>query len=400
MVPAMPEVSLKPAKTRSLDRHHPWIFSGALSRMPPLEPGTIVDVLSSEGQFRARGFYNPKSQLAVRVLTWNQAEPIDTAFFRERIRRAWSQRQDLWDPSRTTALRVVMSDADGLPGLVADRYGDHLVVQFLTAGMERQRSIACDALTELFQPQSIYERSDDASRELEGLQKQSGLIYGKAPPDQGVLIQENGLLFQVSIREGHKTGHYCDQRNARAHVGALARGKQVLDAFCNTGGFTLSALKGGATHVTSIDSSKTALAQLQHNLDLNGLLGLENQESVPGDVFEVLRTLNRERRSYDMVVLDPPKFAHSARDVMKAARGYKDINLLAGRLLRPGGFLATFSCSGHISLDLLQKIVFGALNEAGRDGRILSYFCQAEDHPIRLTLPESLYLKGLLIQLD
>ena len=396
----MQSLVLKPGKSRVLQRRHPWVFSGALRELPEWPPGTVVDLVDERGQFLARGFYNRHSQIAFRVLTWDGREAIDAAFFARRIAAAWERRKAWWQPPETTAVRAIMSDADGLPGLIVDRYEGFLVVQLLTAGMEHQRESITQGLVLTHAPLGIYERSDDAARKLEGLSMRAGLWLGEEPPAAGIAVKENGTTFLVDARVGHKTGHYCDQRVNRALVAAHAKGRTVVDAFCNSGGFTLQALRHGAAHVTSIDSSQPALAQLGRHLECNGLADATRQTLVCGDVFTVLRELAAAERRFGMIVLDPPKFAATAAQVERAARGYKDINLLAAKCLEPGGILATFSCSGHISADLFQKIVFGALSDARRDGWILEYMVQAPDHLVRMTLPESMYLKGLLIRME
>ena len=396
---ALPSLVLKPGREKPVRQRHPWIFSGAVASLPKgLPAGSIVDVRSSDGRFLARGYANPNSKLVARLLTWDEAEAIDLDFWRRRLTTASARRAPLLaDTAKQTAARLVMAEADQLPGLIIDRYGDYLVVQALTAGMDAQLPHLVTALSELHSPRGIMERSDDATRDLEGLPKVARLLAGEEPPATGVAIRENGLSYRVDLMGGHKTGFYLDQRLNHALVGAMARDMRVLDAFSYTGGFTLPALAGGAQHVLSLDASAPALSRLRENVATNALdPDGQRSEILAGDAFQTLRELERSGRQFDLIILDPPKFAHNAGQVAKAARGYKDINLLATRMLAPGGILATFSCSGHISADLFQKIVFGAVLDAGRELQILRTLTQADDHPVLLSFPESFYLKGLL----
>ena len=295
----------------------------------------------------------------------------------------------------TTAQRLVYAESDGVPGLVVDRYGDWLAVQFLTLGVEARREMLLGLLAELTAPRGIVERSDASVRRQEGLALRSGLAWGEAPPAD-LAIREHGLRFGVDLLGGQKTGFYVDQRENRRIVGAYAQGRRVLNAFSFTGAFGVHALAGGAQHVTNLDSSYDALVGAEATLRLNGFDPDSQAESICGDVFQVLRTFRDEGRQFDLVILDPPKFARSKAELDGALRGYKDINLLGLRLLAPGGILATFSCSGLVTPDLFQKVVFGASVDAGRDAQILAKLSQGPDHPILLSFPEGEYLKGLL----
>jgi len=300
-------------------------------------------------------------------------------------------------PSETSdAMRLVHAEADGLPGLIADRYADTLVVQILSAGCERWRKILTEILSDTSGCARIYERSDTHARELEGLAPRTGTVFGP-PLDAPVRIVEHGIQYEVDLVAGQKTGFYLDQRDNRRRIGALAKGREVLNGFCYTGGFSLSALAGGARSVVSIDSSAPALALAKRNLARNGL-DAHKAEWLEADVFGALRGLQRENRQFDLIVLDPPKFAPTPKDAAGAARGYKDVNLNALRLLRPGGLLATFSCSGGISPDLFQKIVAGAAADAPAPLLLLQRFGAAPDHPVRIEFPEGEYLKGLLLE--
>src|SRR5215216_2667825 len=390
----MPAILLNPGREKSLLRRHPWIFSGAVQQVAeaPISGGT-VDLLSSNWQFLARASYSPTSQIRARVWTFED-EPVDREFFRRRIRSAIDVRQQLKLASQSSATRLLYAESDGIPGLIVDRYGDVLVLQSLTAGSEFWKETLADLLLEETGLSTIYERSDADVRELEGLESKVGILRG----DLSSLtfpITEHGLQFNVNLQSGHKTGSYLDQRENRLRVRELATDKEVLDCFCYTGGFTVNALAGGATSVLSIDSSAEALALCKENVNLNGLL-TEKHTPLEGDIFQLLRTFRDENRSFDMIILDPPKFAPTAAQAERAARGYKDINLLAFKLLRPGGILITFSCSGGIDAGLFQKIVAGAALDAGVQAQIVEHLFQAADHPVSLHFPEGAYLKGLV----
>lgn len=387
-------VVLKAGREKPVLRRHPWVFSGAVARIEGRpDDGDVVDVVAEDGTFLARGYLNRRSQIVVRLLTWSPAQQVDEAFWRARLEAAVARRAPLLAEEQG-ACRLVHAESDGLPGLVVDRYGAYLVIQFLTLGVERRRDLLVGALADLLQPQGIYERDDEAVREKEGLPLQTGVLWGEEPPDL-VEIQEGGLRFLVDLRQGHKTGFYLDQRENRQRLLRYAAGREVLNAFAYTGGFGLYALKGGAASVVNVDTSEGALDLARQNFARNGW-DEERVSFVVGDVFQVLRRYREEGRQFDLIVLDPPKFARSAADVPAATRGYKDINLLAFQLLREGGILFTFSCSGAISADLFQKVVFGASVDAGRDAQILERLTQAPDHPVLLSFPEGEYLKGLV----
>jgi 23S rRNA (cytosine1962-C5)-methyltransferase len=390
----MSAVILKPGREKSLLRRHPWIFSGAIQHVEeePISGGTM-DLLSSERQFLARASYSPISQIRARVWTFED-EPVDQEFFRRKIRAAIRSRE-IWDLTPDTdSYRLIYAESDGIPGLIIDRYGDVLVLQSLTAGSEFWKETLADLLLEETGLATIYERSDADVRELEGLEAKAGLLRGTISEPQ-ITIHENGLKFNVNLQSGHKTGSYLDQRENRLRARELAKDKDVLDCFCYTGGFTVNALAGGAKSVLSIDSSANALALCRENITLNNL-DASRQMSLEGDVFQLLRKFRDENRSFDMIILDPPKFAPTAAQAERAARGYKDINLFAFKLLRPGGILVTFSCSGGIDAGLFQKIVAGAALDAGVEAQILEHLFQGADHPISLHFPEGVYLKGLV----
>ena len=402
----MQAIILKPGREKSLLRRHPWVFSGAVQRVDgnPAAGGT-VDLLSSKGDFLARAAYSPLSQIRARAWTFDPVEAVDADFFRRHIRQALAARSPLLlgeGPGvRSDAIRLIHAESDGLPGLIVDRYAGMLVVQFLAAGAEYWRDTIADLLLELTGLKDIYERSDADVRELEGLPPRLGPLRGTHHASL-ITIHEYGLKFNVNIATGHKTGFYLDQRKNRRRVRQLAAGRDVLDCFCYTGGFTVNALAGGAKSVLSVDSSADALMLCCENIALNTLPSTPHpppstlHTTLEGDVFQVLRKFRDEGRQFDLIILDPPKFAPTSAQVEKAARGYKDINLLAFKLLRPGGILVTFSCSGGVDAALFQKIVASAALDAGVDAQIVEYLSQAPDHPVALSFPEGAYLKGLV----
>jgi 23S rRNA (cytosine1962-C5)-methyltransferase len=393
----MKQLILKPGREKSLLRRHPWVFSGAVARVQGNpETGDTVAVCSGSGEFLAWAAYSPVSQIRARVWTWDEQERIDADFLRARLRQALGAREQLIAAAASDAMRLVHGESDGLPGVIADRYGEVVVLQLLSAGAERWRAELADGVRELTGCACVYERSDADVRELEGLPARSGVLHG-ALPTAGVQIREHGLIYGVDVAAGHKTGFYLDQRDNRKRIGELARGRDVLNSFCYSGGFTLNALAGGAHSVLSVDSSADALAQAKDNLARNDL-DAARAEWQEADVFKYLRVLRDQGRSFDLVVLDPPKFAPTAAFAEKAARGYKDINLLALKLLRPGGLLASFSCSGGVSAELFQKILAGAALDAGAEASIVGHFAAAADHPVLLSFPEGDYLKGLLLR--
>jgi 23S rRNA (cytosine1962-C5)-methyltransferase len=391
----MPALILKAGREKSLLRRHPWIFSGAVQEVEG-EPvsGETVDLLSSNRQFLARASYSPTSQIRARIWTFLPNEPVDVEFFRRKIRAAIETRQRLGIASQANAFRLIYAESDGIPGLIVDGYGDVLVFQSLTAGSEFWKETLADVLLEETEFSTIYERSDADVRELEGLEPTVGLLRGNLSSPV-FPITEHNRQFNVNLESGHKTGFYLDQRSNRLRVRELAKDKDVLDCFCFTGGFTINALAGGAKSVLSIDSSAEALALAKQNVELNNL-PLEKTNFVEGDVFQLLRKFRDENRSFDMIILDPPKFAPTAAQVERAARAYKDINLLAFKLLHPGGILVTFSCSGGVEAGLFQKIVAGAALDAGVDAQIIEHLSQGPDHPVALHFPEATYLKGLV----
>jgi 23S rRNA (cytosine1962-C5)-methyltransferase len=393
----MKQLILKLGREKSLMRRHPWVFSGAVARVVgDPEAGDTVAVRAASGEFLVWAAYSPASQIRARAWSWDEQERIDGDFLCARLRRALDARERLISAEASDAMRLVHGESDGLPGVIADRYGEVVVLQLFSAGAERWRAELADGVRELTGCACVFERSDADVRELEGLPARSGVLHG-ALPAAGVHIREHGLRYGVDVAEGHKTGFYLDQRDNRKRIGELAQGREVLNCFCYTGGFTLNALACGAQSVLSVDSSAEAIARGKDNLGRNDL-DAARAEWQEADVFKYLRTLRDQGRSFDLVVLDPPKFAPTAAFAEKAARGYKDINLLALKLLRPGGLLASFSCSGGVSAELFQKIIAGAALDAGAEASIVGHFAAAADHPVLLSFPEGDYLKGLLLR--
>jgi 23S rRNA (cytosine1962-C5)-methyltransferase len=385
---------LKKGRDKSLRRRHPWIFSGAVEKAGG-KPGETLEVRDGAGKVLAHAAYSPKSQIRARVWTFDPAEAVDAAFFRSRVQKALAIRDALPAARHTNALRLVNGESDGLPGLVVDRYADVLVAQFLAAGVERWRDPILDALMELSGCEAVFERSDAEVRKLEGLEPRVGFVRGNRNATRCPII-EHGLNFRVDVEQGQKTGFFLDQRENRQRVRALAAGREVLDGFSYTGGFAISALAGGAKRITAVESSAPALEVAKENLAANPL-DASRVDFVQADVFAHLRKLRDANARFDLIILDPPKFAPNAAQVQKAARAYKDINLWAFKLLAPGGLLATFSCSGAVPLDLFQSIVAGAGLDAGVDAKIIERFGAAADHPVALEFPEGEYLKGLLL---
>lgn len=391
----MKTIRLRAGRERALQRHHPWVFDGAIDR-GGADAGETVRVESNDGAFLAWGAYSPASAIRVRAWSFDAAERIDRDFFARRIAQAIAARAKLAIAS--DAMRLVHGEADGLPGLVVDRYADTLVAQFGAAGVDRWRETIADALVEAAGCARLYERSDAAVRALEGLPERCGWLRGDGATE--LEIVEHGWRMTLDIARGHKTGAYLDQRDNRAQFAQLVRQfgcAEVLNAFCYTGGFTVAALAGGARRVTSVDSSASALARVQSHVQLNGHDAAAS-EVVESDVNRFLRAALAAGRRWDAIVLDPPKLAPSAAHAERAARAYKDLNRLALQALAPGALLLSFSCSGGIGAELFHKIVAGAAIDAGVDARILGRLQAAPDHAGTLFFPEGEYLKGLLLQ--
>ena len=396
------KIMIKAGREKSLLRRHPWIFSGAIkisenqnsNSSIGAASGDIVSVVADDGRFLAYATYSEHSQIAARALSFVESDVIDETFFRQRVTAAITRRSHLskW----SNAMRLIHAESDGLPGVIADRYGEVVVLQMLTAGIEPQRDLLARLLMEETGAKSIYERSDADVRTLEGLLPRNGLIAGEALSGE-VEIVENGMKIAVDIAGGHKTGFYLDQRDNRALSQSLADQADVLNCFCYTGTMSVAALVGGAKSVLSIDSSGPALETAKRNVALNKF-DEARAEFWQADVFTALRKLRDMGRSFDLVILDPPKFAPTAHHAEKAARAYKDINLLGFKLLRRGGRLMTFSCSGGIPAELFQKIIAGAALDANVDAQIIGHLSGGSDHPVALNFPEGDYLKGLLLR--
>lgn len=397
----MYDIYLKKGKERSLLRRHPWVYDTAIGKVAG-RPGVgeTVRVLSCDGRFLGFGAYSPQSTLRVRMWSFEEKENVEVpGFVEERLKAALKARQTLL--SRTSARRVVFGEADGLPGLIVDAYGDYLVTQFLSAAVEARREVILNALVKIANPKGIFDRSDAATRDREGLDRRVGSLYGEEPPEY-IPIVEDGVNYGVDVRKGHKTGFYIDQRESRLAAQLIARrfkeetgrGIKALNCFCYTGGFSLALARGGAAKVVSVDSSADALEQAKKNAAMNDFSETD-LTWVEADVFEFLRAEREKGETYDLVILDPPKFASNHRQVDRASRAYKDINLNGMRLLTPSGHLMTFSCSGAIDVDLFQKIVAGAVFDANRTAWALERFGAGSDHPLLMTYPEGEYLKGL-----
>jgi 23S rRNA (cytosine1962-C5)-methyltransferase len=390
----MKSVRLREGKERSLLRRHPWVFQGSIDK-GRADAGETVRVEAADGRFLAWGAYSPSSMIRVRAWSFDEAERIDADFFERRIARALALRERLAVAS--DGVRLVHAEADGLPGLIVDRYGELLSAQFLSAGSERWKATIADALMRATGARALYERSDSGVRGLEGLAPQAGWLRGEGATE--VTIREHGWRLTLDVASGHKTGFYLDQRDNRAGFAELVRRygvQSVLNCYCYTGGFSVAALAGGAASVVSVDSSAPALERVASHVLLNGFDAARN-ECVDADVNRFLRDSLKAGRRFDAIVLDPPKFAPTAAHAERASRAYKDINRLALKLLQPGGLLLTFSCSGGIGTELFQKIVAGAAIDAEADGAILQRLEGAPDHPTTLVFPEGEYLKGLAI---
>jgi 23S rRNA (cytosine1962-C5)-methyltransferase len=396
----MVQLILKPGKDRSLFRRHPWIFEGSVEGLSgPAKPGDTVDVVAANGRPLARAALSPHSKIRARVWSFDPQESIDETFFTQRIAAAVARRLALPELQGQDGLRLIHGESDGLPGLIADRYGDTVVVQLTTAGTDRWRETIAAAIAQASGCRRIYERSDAEVRKLEGLQAATGWLLGDGTAGDPI-ISEHGVRMHVDVAGGHKTGFYLDQRDNRRLTRELAEGRKVLNCFCYTGGFSLQALAGGAASVLSVDSSGPALEEARANLALNPELPAERAEWREDDVFKALRELKAARQSFDLIILDPPKFAPSAAHAARAAKAYKDIALYGFRLLAPGGYLMSYSCSGGIGVEMFQDIMAGAASDAGRNARILRRLQAAADHPVGLSFPEGEYLKGLLCQVD
>ena len=392
----MIDVILKKGKEKAAMLHHPWIFSGAIDKIKgkPLN-GEIVKVCSASAEFLAYGYYNDQSRVALRLMEWDESKTIDKEWYQEKLRDAIASRKHLLNADTNTC-RLVFSEADFLPGLIVDQYADFLALQILSAGIENVKEEIIALLREELNPKGIFDKSDAGARKHENLEATQGLLWGETPPEF-IEVRENGIAYHINIADGQKSGFYCDQRDNREILAAYSKDKNVLDCFCYSGGFTLNSLKHGAAHVTSVDSSALAIETLAHNLKLNGFDPAQ-QLSIQSDVNKQLRVFKEEGKKFDIVVLDPPKYAPSRSALDRAARAYKDLNRLGMLLLEKGGILATYSCSGAVDMETFKQIIAWAALDAGKEVQIIKQFHQPEDHPVRVSFPEGEYLKGLLLR--
>lgn len=391
----MYSVRLRKGKEKAVKQMHPWVFSGAVEHVKGKpENGDVIMVTDNNGDFLAFGFYNNTSRVAVRLLEWNLETEINESWWRKKIRTAVEFRASIHNED-TNTYRLIFSEADYLPGLIVDRYADFLSVQILTSGIERIKHILLDELQELLKPKGIFDRSDASARAHEGLEASSGGILLGIEPPEFVTVKENGIFYQVNISEGQKSGFYCDQRNNRRLVAEHVKGKKVLDCFSYSGGFSLNAMKNGAAQVISVDSSALALETLKRNMEINSFNKIPHQ-LIQSDVNKQLRVFRESNEKFDLIVLDPPKYAPSRSALTKASRAYKDLNRTAMLLLNEGGLLATYSCSGAVDISLFKQILAWAALDAGKEVQFIQQFCQPADHPVRSSFPEGEYLKGLL----
>jgi 23S rRNA (cytosine1962-C5)-methyltransferase len=389
---------LKKGREKSILRQHPWLFSGAIEKIVDVKQnGETIEIRSFGGETLALASFSEFSQIVARVWTFDASQKIDKDYFRRQILKSKNIRSAMMIDRQTNAYRIINAETDGIPGLIVDQYDQYLICQFLSAGVEFWRDQIIELLTDEFQSLGIYERSDTDSRTKEGLEKRTGVNYGEEPLSD-IAIHEEGVKYFADIRNGHKTGFYLDQRENRRKIKEYSFGKEVLNCFSYTGGFGLAALGAGAVRVTNIDSSAESLKMLEKNILLNEL-DASKSEQVEGDVFKILRTYRDSGKSFDLIILDPPKFAESKSQLEGALRGYKDINLLAFKLLRPGGVLFTFSCSGHIVPELFRKVVSDAAIDSGRTVQQIETLQQSSDHPVLLNFPESFYLKGMICKI-
>ena len=392
----MQDVKLKKGKEKAVKQLHPWVFSGAIEIVNG-KPGNgdIVSVTDSKGEFLAYGFYNAQSRVAVRLLEWDQQKAIDDDWWRERIHKAIQSRRDLIANENTNTYRLIFSEADFLPGLIVDRFADYLSVQILTSGIELHKEVILNELQTLLNPIGIFDRSDSSARTHEGMEASNGGVLRGAEPPEYVTVKENDIFYDINISTGQKSGFYCDQRDNRRLVAGYSEGKKVLDCFSYSGGFSLNAMQNNASEVVSVDSSALALETLKRNIITNHF---ENRvhRLIQSDVNKQLRAFRETGEKFDIIILDPPKYAPSRSAVNKASRAYKDLNRQAMLILNEGGLLATFSCSGAVDLSTFKQIVAWAALDAGKEVQFIHQFSQPEDHPVRSSFPEGEYLKGLL----
>jgi len=391
----MIEVVLKKGKEKAVLHRHPWVFSGAIEKVKGKPAnGDVVKLVDAKGAFMAYGFYNDQSRVALRLLEWDETVEIDEQWFRNKVAVAVQSRSEVLVDGVNNTCRLIFSESDYMPGLIVDKYANHLAVQVLTSGIEKMMPCIIDELNSILKPESIFDKSDATSRGHEGLQTQNIVLAGTHPPDR-VEVIENGIKYNINIAEGQKSGFYCDQRDNRKIVAAHAKGKKVLDCFSYTGGFTLNALQNQAAAVMSVDSSALAVETLKENVLLNGF-DADKVTTITSDVNKQLRKLREDGELFDIVILDPPKYAPSRSALDKASRAYKDLNRLGMLLLNNGGLLATYSCSGAMNMETFKQVLAWAALDAGKQVQFINQLCQPEDHPVRSSFPEGEYLKGLL----
>ncbi|MBC7758952.1 MAG: class I SAM-dependent rRNA methyltransferase [Phormidesmis sp. FL-bin-119] len=395
----MYSIRLKKGKEKAVRQLHPWVFSGAIDQVKGApENGEIVMVTDSTDNFLAYGFFNDKSRVAVRLLEWNLETEINEDWWRNKIAKAVKKRESLYNQD-TNTYRLIFSEADFIPGLIVDRYADFLSVQILTSGIERIKPIIIDELQKLLDPKGIFDRSDASARAHDGMDASSGGILSGLEPPEFVSVKENGIFYHVNIADGQKSGFYCDQRDNRRLVANHSKGKKTLDCFSYSGGFSLNAFRAGATEVVSVDSSALALDTLKKNIEINGFNPIPHR-MFQSDVNKQLRVFREQNEKFDLIILDPPKYAPSRSALTKASRAYKDLNRLAMLLLNEGGLLATFSCSGAVDISMFKQILAWAALDAGKDVQFIEQYAQPSDHPVRSSFPEGEYLKGLLCRVS
>jgi 23S rRNA (cytosine1962-C5)-methyltransferase len=393
------EVILKKGKEKAVLHRHPWVFSGAIEKVKGSPAnGDIVRLVNAKGDFMAYGFFNDQSRVALRLLEWNEHVVVDDTWFREKVATAVKSRANILADGTTNTCLLIFSESDYLPGLIVDKYADHLAVQVLTSGIEEVMPVIIDELNQLLKPESIFDKSDASSREHEGLQT-SNVALTLASPPENVEVKENGIIYHINIAEGQKSGFYCDQRDNRKILASYTKDKKVLDCFSYTGGFTLNSFQNGAASVTSVDSSALAIETLRENIKLNNF-DSSKHIAIQSDVNKQLRVFKDQEEKFDVIVLDPPKYAPSRSALDRASRAYKDLNRLAMLLLNEGGLLATFSCSGAMDMETFKQVLAWAALDAGKQVQFIHQFCQPEDHPVRASFPEGEYLKGLLCRVS
>jgi 23S rRNA (cytosine1962-C5)-methyltransferase len=390
----MIDVILKKGKEKAVLHRHPWVFSGAVDHVKGKPAnGDIVKLLDAKGSFMAYGFYNDQSRVALRLLEWDESVEVNEQWFKDKVCVAVANRSDVLIAGTNTC-RLIFSESDYLPGLIVDKYAGHLAVQVLTSGIDKVLPVIIEELQRLLNPASIFDKSDASSRDHEGLTTSNIVLAGTQPPDR-VEVKENNIRYNINIAEGQKSGFYCDQRDNRKITASHAKGKTILDCFCYTGGFTLNCLRNGAASVTCVDSSALAMETLKENVVLNDF-DAAKVTTIQSDVNKQLRAFRENGDLFDIVILDPPKYAPSRSALDKASRAYKDLNRLGMSLLNKGGLLATFSCSGAMNMETFKQVLAWAALDAGKQVQFINQLCQPEDHPVRASFPEGEYLKGLL----